>query len=136
MKTIIVAVALVGSLLYANADLTDEQKQKILANGKACVSETGVNPELIKEARQGKFTEDDKLKAFTFCMSKKIGFQNDAGEVQADVVKQKLGGALGNQDTANQIVQKCLVAKSSPQETAFQSFKCYYESTPTHLTVF
>ncbi|XP_066262793.1 B2 protein-like [Euwallacea similis] len=136
MKTIIVAVALVGSLLSANADLTDEQKQKILTNGKACVAETGVNPELIKAARQGKFTEDDKLKAFTFCMSKKIGFQNDAGEILADVVKQKLGGALGNQETANQIAQKCLVAQSSPQETAFHSFKCYYETTPTHLTVF
>uniref|UniRef100_M3TYY8 Odorant binding protein 4 n=1 Tax=Ips typographus TaxID=55986 RepID=M3TYY8_IPSTY len=136
MISAVIFFALVGTIFCADADLTQQQKDKLLADGKACVAETGVSTDLIQAARQGKFTEDDKLKAFSFCMSKRLGFQNDAGDIQTEVVKQKLGGALGDLGVAAQLVTKCLVPKATPQETAFESFRCYYQNTPTHLTVF
>nr|UWL63301.1 odorant binding protein 11 [Pagiophloeus tsushimanus] len=136
MNSSVILLVILGAFYAVNADLTDEQKQKIQAYGKECVGETSVDTELIKKARAGTFTDDAKLKAFVLCMSKKLGFQNNNGEIQTEVVRQKLGGALNDADAANKLVEKCLVVKGSNEDTAFESFKCYYESTPTHLTVF
>nr|AKK25143.1 odorant binding protein 19 [Dendroctonus ponderosae] len=136
MKAMFVTLTVATVVVFASADLTEEQKQKIVANGKACVAETGADPELIKAARQGKFADDAKLKAFALCMSKKSGFQNEAGEIQSDVVKQKLGLAIGDEAAAKKLVEKCLVSKGSGEETAIETFKCYYENTPTHIAVF
>nr|ALM64969.1 odorant binding protein 7 [Dendroctonus armandi] len=136
MKVFIAVFLVLGVVFAVNARLTEEQKQKIQADGKACVAESGADPELIKAARGGKFADDGKLKDFTFCMSEKIGFQNEAGEFQRDVVLKKLGAAIDDDAAAKKLVEKCLVPKSNSAETAFETFKCYYENTPTHIAVF
>ncbi|CAG9764449.1 unnamed protein product [Ceutorhynchus assimilis] len=135
MNAIVISFVVVASLAFVNADLTDEQKAKIVANGKLCVGETGVDTELIKQARNGKFVDDEKLKSFTFCMSKKHGFQNDAGEIQTEVVREKMTQVLGDADVVNKLIETCLVPKESNEATAFETFKCYYENTPTHVSI-
>ncbi|KAF7272390.1 hypothetical protein GWI33_014817 [Rhynchophorus ferrugineus] len=136
MKALLAIVALISIAVCVTADLTDEQKQKIIAYGKECVTQTGVDKELVHKARQGSFTDDSKLKSFTFCISKKIGFQNDNGDAQADVIKQKLAAAINDADAADKLIAKCLEKKDTPEETAYETFKCYYENTPVHLSIF
>nr|WJJ63286.1 odorant binding protein 28 [Pachyrhinus yasumatsui] len=135
MKTFIAVMVIIGVSLGVYADLTDEQKQKLQNDGKACIGETGVEVDLVEKARKGTFTDDPKLKAFTSCMAKKIGFQNAAGETQRDVVKQKLAAALNDPAAADKLIEKCLHDKSTPEDTAFENLKCYYENTPLHLSV-
>ncbi|RZC37080.1 PBP GOBP domain containing protein [Asbolus verrucosus] len=132
MRAIIIAVALAVVGVQA---LTDEQKEKIKAYHKDCSAESGVDQDLISKARKGEFVDDAKLKEHLFCFSKKAGFQNDAGDIQEDVIRTKLNAELKDLDATNKLITKCAVKKDTPQQTAFDTIKCYYENTPTHVTL-
>nr|APC94187.1 odorant-binding protein 28 [Pyrrhalta maculicollis] len=129
-----ISFLIVAIVCCANAELTAEQKEKVKGYHKECIDVTGANPDLVKQAREGKFADDEKLKNHILCVSKKIGFQNDAGDIQTDVLKHKLGAALGDQAVADQLISTCAQPKANPAETAFQTLKCYYEKTPTHVS--
>ncbi|KAH0819362.1 hypothetical protein MTP99_000182 [Tenebrio molitor] len=115
--------------------LTDEQKEKIKAYHKECSAQSGVDQELISKARKGDFADDPKLKEHLFCFSKKAGFQNDAGDIQKDVLKTKLNAELKDEAATDKLIEKCAVKKATPQETAFDTIKCYYENSPTHVSI-
>ncbi|XP_028141918.1 uncharacterized protein LOC114335825 [Diabrotica virgifera virgifera] len=127
--------SLVFAVYYANAAITPEQAEKIKSFHKECLPESGVNPELVQKARQGDFANDDKLKAHIFCVSKKIGFQNDAGEIQVEVLKAKVGAALEDPALAAQLIGTCAKQQANGPETAFETIKCYHEKTPIHLSI-
>lgn len=113
--------------------MTDEQKQKLQEHNKACIAESEVDPELVKKFRQGDFADDPKLKLFAFCMSKKLNFQNEAGDINTDVVEAKLTAALGDAAAAKELVQKCLVKKDTSEDTAFETIKCYFQNRKVAL---
>nr|AHE13799.1 odorant binding protein [Lissorhoptrus oryzophilus] len=136
MKSFLAAVVIIGALACIEAQLTDEQKAKLKEHYTVCVGGTGVDKDVVTKARQGNFVDDPKLKAFAFCMSKRIGFQNEAGDVQPDVVKAKLSGAINDPAAADKLIQQCLIKKENPEDTAFNAFQCYYENTPTHIAIF
>ncbi|XP_076267135.1 B2 protein-like [Rhynchophorus ferrugineus] len=136
MKSFLIAASIFSIAACVLADLSDEQKQKVVAFGKECIAETGVDKALVEKARQGSFSDDPKLKAFAFCLSKKIGLQNASGDVQVDVLKQKLSSVVSSPDAANSLISACVQSKGSPEETAFHTFVCYYEKTPTHVSIF
>lgn len=88
---------------------------------------------LILKARKGEFTDDPKLKEHLFCFSKTIGFQNEAGDVQAEVIKAKIGADVPAEDL--QKADKCANIKSAtPQQTAFDVLKCYSENTGAKIS--
>lgn len=104
------------------------------AVSKECREKTGVSEELILKARKGEFTDDPKLKEHLFCFSKKIGFQNEAGEVQQDVIKAKIGGDVAAEDL-EKATQKCATIKSAtPEQTAFDVLKCYSQATGAKIS--
>ncbi|RZC42570.1 PBP GOBP domain containing protein [Asbolus verrucosus] len=79
-----------------------------------CANEAGVEQEKVKGFKKGKFYEDSKFKDYVFCLSKKIGYQNDAGDFRNDFLPVIA-------------LSKCAVKKDTPQESAYQFFKCYYK---------
>lgn len=133
MKTFVAIFVIFGISIYVNAQLIEEIKQKIAANAKECITETGVDTELIKQARQGTFSDDPILKTFAFCMSKKSGFQNEAGEVQTDVLRTKLSQVLNSPEKANELIEKCLKKEKTPEDTAFETYKCYQITSGVNL---
>lgn len=117
------------------AGLTDEQKAKLVEHYKQCTESTGVDKELVNKARQGEFVDDPKLKEFFNCMFMKIGFLNEAGEIQVDVMKEKMPSDV-NKDEAEKVFAACKDKKgNSPTDTAFELYKCYWESTSNHITL-
>lgn len=68
------------------------------------------------------------------CISKKVGFQNEAGDSQDEVIRTKLNAELNNLDVTNKLIAKCVTKQATPAETAFNSFVCYYQSTPEHIS--
>lgn len=100
-----------------------------------CEKETGVNPQLIDDAKKGKFADDAKLKDFLVCLSKKIGFVNDKGELQHAVLIEKSTGVLGDKAQAEKLNSECAVQKSSLQDTVFDSMKCYHEKSGKPILV-
>lgn len=90
---------------------------------------------LVQKARKGEFADDPKLKEFFGCMFTKVGFLNDAGEIQLDVIKQKMPSDV-NKDEAEKVLNACKDQKGeSKADTAFLLYKCYWESTPNHITL-
>ncbi|KAJ8955677.1 hypothetical protein NQ318_008548 [Aromia moschata] len=130
MQQFFVTVVVLASVgLVLGAGLTPEQKEKLSGHHKACLAETGVDSDLVTKARKGEFSEDPKLKEHIFCVAKKIGFVNDAGDFQKDVMKTKISAVLGDEALAEKYIAECAVSKGTPQETAFQAIKCYYEKS-------
>lgn len=89
-----------------------------------CASESGLDEEVIEKALDGNLPEDEKLKKHVLCVGKKMGFVNEEGEIQVDVVKEKLGDSV---DDAEELVKKCVEDKGNAEDTAFNFAKCAYE---------
>ncbi|XP_050305821.1 general odorant-binding protein 56a-like [Anthonomus grandis grandis] len=113
-------------------DFTEEQRKRIIENRQECIKETKVNPELIERADLGEFTEDESLKCFTKCFYQKAGFVNDKGEVQRDVIEEKLP-AGADKKKALEIVDKCKAEGKNACETVYLVHKCYFEHTHPEL---
>ncbi|KAL3288144.1 hypothetical protein HHI36_002592 [Cryptolaemus montrouzieri] len=122
-------------IFVATQALTDEQIHKLDTYREDCAKHTGVDKELAIKARNGDFVEDEKLKEHLYCFSKKIGFQNEAGDLQLDVIRQKLAQEIKDTKVLEDVVKKCAVKKDTPQETSFQVAKCYSEHKPKQSSV-
>lgn len=104
------------------------------AISKECREKTGVKEELILKARKGEFVDDPKLKEHLLCFSKKIGFQNEAGELQPAAIKAKIGGDIPAADL-QKASEKCSgIKRSTPQQTAFDVLKCYSQATGAKIS--
>ncbi|XP_072392679.1 B1 protein-like [Diabrotica undecimpunctata] len=128
-------LSLVFSVCFVYADITSEQFEKLKSHHKECLPKSGVNPELVQKARQGNFVNDQKLKEHIFCVSKLIGFQNEAGDIQTDVLQAKVGAALGDPALAAQLIATCAKKQASGPETAYETIKCYKEKSPNHISI-
>nr|AXO78385.1 odorant binding protein 7 [Xylotrechus quadripes] len=135
MKFFVALVSLISVVLVAEAGLTDEQKQKLIAHHKECGAQSGVDNELVTKARKGEFIDDPKLKEHLFCVAKRIGFLNEAGVIQEQLLKSKLSAALGDEALAQKLVSECAIKKDTPQDTAYETVKCYFEKSPTHISI-
>ncbi|XP_076267140.1 B1 protein-like [Rhynchophorus ferrugineus] len=135
MQSVLVGFVFVGLIIAVQCQLPAEAREQLLGHHNACVGQTGVDQNLVNQARQGTFQDDPRLRAFAFCMSRRLGFQNESGQIQREVVRQRLAGLLGA-DVANQLVTTCLMDRATPEETASAAFRCYYETTPTRIVIF
>jgi len=125
----VLVIAFVAST-YA---LNDEQKAKFKVHKDECIAETKVDVEMLKKTKTGVFSDDEKLKEFLFCLGKKTGMLNDAGEYQMETIKKHLVGAYG-EEISEKLIKAC-TEKNFPtgQEAAFHITKCHYELYPEHF---
>ncbi|XP_017783044.1 PREDICTED: B1 protein-like [Nicrophorus vespilloides] len=134
MKLFVVAVFCFIAAAQAHS-LTDEQLAKLKAYKADCIASSGVTPDLVEKSKKGEFADDPKLKEFLFCIGKKIGFLNDAGDFQVDVMTAKITANHGK-DAADDVVSVCTAKKeSSGPETSFALAKCLYEKSKQHITL-
>ncbi|KAJ3648070.1 hypothetical protein Zmor_019906 [Zophobas morio] len=115
--------------------LTDEQKKKLDEVSKECKTESGVAQDLIDKARNGELVDDPKLKSQMLCVAKKANLATAAGEINLDVLKTKLKKVAADDAEVDKLVQKCAVKKDSPEETAFEAFKCLHKEKPAFSVV-
>lgn len=57
MKYFIVLSVIIACVVCASIDLTEEQKAKAKEHVKACIVETGVDPEVVKKLKSGDFSD-------------------------------------------------------------------------------
>lgn len=103
---------------------------------KICSQQSGVDAKLVENARTGQFAEDTKLKDYLYCVGKRIGTVDEAGNLQHGVFRAKMALLLSNQELADKLDAKCFVAKGTVQETAFEVAKCYVETAPKGTAFF
>ncbi|KAI7815286.1 odorant binding protein [Rhyzopertha dominica] len=129
-----VAVAVLAFVVCAQA-LSEEQKNKIKQISTECQQKSGVDQQLIQKARKGEFTNDPKLKAHLLCFAQKAGFMNEKNEIQSEAIKAKITPDVGA-DEATKVTQKCAAIKSAtPEQTAFDVFKCFFDNTTKHISL-
>lgn len=92
-----------------------------------CVQQSGVTDEQIAQVKAGNFLTDPAVKEQFYCMSKKLGFLNDAGEIQKDVMEAMIAQFIPDAALAEKLM-KCGIQKDTPQDTAFELAKCAYQA--------
>lgn len=70
----------------------------------------------------GKPVDDPKLGKTAICILKKSRFLNANEELQTDLIRTAAEQAFG--EKANDIVNKCVVKKATPGETAIHIIRC------------
>lgn len=115
-----------------NPKLAKEQKANLPDYALVCINQEGITEEGITEEQgldllEGKFDNvTGKVKCFAKCLLEKEGFFVN-GQVKPDVVEQKL--VPFGEDKVKSVQAKCDSLKGSDDcDTAFQLYKCYYES--------
>lgn len=92
------------------------------------MKESRVSEDAVKLAMIGNFPDDPAFKEHLFCMSKKVGLQNDAGEIQMNEVRSKISKYVDDPALAEKL-ENCAKQKDTPQQTAFEVAKCTYEAS-------
>ncbi|XP_063905974.1 B1 protein-like [Zophobas morio] len=91
----------------------------------ACEQKSGITKEILQDLRAGKF-DNPKAAPYLLCTHKVIGFQNEAGELQADKIEYHLKKVCRTQEQMQLIEQQCLHNKETPEKTALEFIKCSY----------
>ncbi|XP_043267721.1 general odorant-binding protein 56d-like [Venturia canescens] len=125
----IFAVILLVCVAGSFAAVTDEQKAKLREAKLACITETGVNPEAVENAKKGVFDETDpKLACFASCFLKKLGFLTEDGVFDEATFRAKVPADIPKEKVDN-IVNKCKNSSgASVCETGAKLLKCYLEN--------
>ncbi|XP_018565059.1 uncharacterized protein LOC108906319 [Anoplophora glabripennis] len=129
----LIAVCVVASLVQAELIITEEQKSKLIGHHKVCSEQVSVQDDVIEKLLEGVFSEDQSFKNYLFCLSKRIGFQNEAGEVQKEVIITKLRDSIEDPSKAEEYTEKCLVKEGKPADVVYKVVTCLQESTPNVL---
>nr|UYS88372.1 odorant binding protein 20 [Aromia bungii] len=124
-----VTIFIFGLIAASNAELTIDELKKLASFREACMKETGVQLDLVKAAARGSISDDPILRKHMVCVFKKAGFMDSAGKLQTENIRQKLIDVMRDADLANQLVNTCGKQVATPEQTAFKSYKCFYEET-------
>ncbi|XP_011139543.1 B1 protein [Harpegnathos saltator] len=105
MKAIVVILAV--SFVAVLGQLTEEQKAKLKDYKESCISETGVDRDVVKNAKEGVIDENnEKLACFATCLLKKTGVMKENGDIDIDVVRSKMPPGISQEDV-DDLIQKC-----------------------------
>ncbi|CAH1169944.1 unnamed protein product [Phaedon cochleariae] len=109
--------------------ISDEIHNKLRAHYSHCSTESGVAREILDRACQGDFAEDAALRIFWHCFAKRVGFQNEEGQILEKVVREKLREMVLDEDQSNILIEKCLRERGTPEQTAFEFMRCFVRNT-------
>ncbi|XP_050305823.1 B1 protein [Anthonomus grandis grandis] len=115
--------------------LTPDEVEKLKSYHASCLKETGIDESLVKKAMTGEYTDDPKFKDHLLCCHKKIGFQNDAGDINEEAIIKKVSMVFKNEEVVKLAVQKCSKKQATPSETAYEFAKCMHAFAPKDLDI-
>lgn len=115
--------------------ISEEQKSRFRDYSRECQRKTGVAQDAIISARMGEFSDDPKLKEHLLCFAKRAGFMNEAGVVMAEPIKAMVATEVGPEEADNVAEECASLRAATPQQVAFDVFRCFYESTSKRLSL-
>nr|ALR72508.1 odorant binding protein 20 [Colaphellus bowringi] len=122
---------LVLGFLCGVSALTEEQQQIMESLHAECISQTGATEDMIVNARNGDFSEDNKLKCYMKCVFEELGVLDDDGKVDIDGILAMLPDEY--KDVATTVFNKCgTQAGTDVCDAIFQTHKCYYAANSEH----
>ncbi|KAF2881150.1 hypothetical protein ILUMI_25024 [Ignelater luminosus] len=133
MKLYILLCVVTLTAAAKTATLTPEQGEKLREVYKTCVESSHVDTALVAKARNGDFTEDGHLDDFFTCMFTSVGFINDEGQLQKDVIRSKVPADISKEDV-DKVFAACAKIKDEPKgKISKLAYKCYLSETPVKV---
>ncbi|CAO1399262.1 unnamed protein product, partial [Diamesa tonsa] len=127
------AVLLLAAFVGINP-ISEEKAKKAYGNVQTCIKEIGINQDTVDKFKEGDLSaKDDKAKCFVKCFFKRTGFMNEAGQLQRDVIINKLSSKNqgANNEKLSQLVDKCLQETGANEcDLAYNVFVCYKTNKP------
>ncbi|CAH0551626.1 unnamed protein product [Brassicogethes aeneus] len=128
MKFVIAVVFLVTCLVFLQTSaVTPDELEILITHSRDCRAKTGATVEMMTMVVAGFFPEDPKIKAQLFCISKKLHFQTEEGEINFEPLTKRVNHILRDSEKTKIIIKKCANKKFSPEETAYHALKCFTE---------
>ncbi|CAG9829123.1 unnamed protein product [Diabrotica balteata] len=106
--------------------LSEEMRAKIMDIQKECNAATGIDDQAVAQALAGNFPTDDKFKKFVLCFGQKIGFLDAEGNPNIAAISEAMKKNFGDQMSTD-VIMGCTKKESTPEETAFNVFKCSFK---------
>nr|ARO70178.1 Odorant Binding Protein 19 [Dendrolimus punctatus] len=94
-----------------------------------CISETGVNPEVIQTVRAGNYEADAAFKKFMYCAYVKSGYATEDGDIKIDDIAKEFPPEYN----IITYLKKCVSSDSDPVDKIYNYFKCYQDTAPVRL---
>ena len=134
---VIVAAVIVALCIVSSMAGDDEQKKMLKKLYDECVQETGVDKDLIVNARKGDFKDDEKLNNYFDCMAGKTGFKDENGKIKVAAVIAKLPENM-DKEKATAAVTNCTNtdANLDKKKVAVTVFKCFVANMGKEIKLF
>nr|UYS88361.1 odorant binding protein 9 [Aromia bungii] len=126
MKYVVGLLATVLAVSLAESEIfTEEQIKGLLVHHKPCLTIPTRDDEFGKRLANLDVIDDEQLKDYLFCVSKRIGFQNEAGDIRKEVLVEMIRNSKKNTPKAEEYVDICLANKNdSPTDTIYKVASC------------
>ncbi|WP_156460859.1 pheromone/general odorant binding protein, partial [Sphingomonas sp. Leaf339] len=84
-----------------------ESGNKIKHFSEGCMETTGVDHDIVVNARKGEFVDDEKYMKYCHCMCKKMNIMDDEGHLHEEHMLDNLPEGLGREE-GTKIMKKCI----------------------------
>lgn len=102
-----------------------------------CLGEAPVDPEILLQLRSGKAPSekgDKNLAKFIHCAFVKTGYGKKNGHVKIDKTLELYPKSV-DKEALRKAMEECDKDGKTPEETAFNFFKCFREKTPVKVVL-
>ncbi|XP_017783039.1 PREDICTED: uncharacterized protein LOC108567214 [Nicrophorus vespilloides] len=133
MKFLVAAFFVIA---LASVQGTPAARHNIKQYSEDCMESTGVDHEIVANARKGEFVEDEKLIKYCTCVYKKMNIINDGGHLHEETLVEYSPENIEKEE-ASKIVKKCIEEAhgESYEKKSFIFYRCYVHAAgkPVHV---
>ncbi|CAH0551623.1 unnamed protein product [Brassicogethes aeneus] len=104
---------------------TNIQKKILSAHIQNCMAQTGTTEAMLAKVKSGVMVDDPNFIKFIFCVEKLSGLINENGDIYKEALEIKTTISIGSLEKTIAMADKCSQYKSTPEETAYELYKCY-----------
>ncbi|XP_044757359.1 uncharacterized protein LOC123315647 [Coccinella septempunctata] len=83
-----------------------------------------ITDDQVNQLNKGGYPDSPVIRQHLLCIWKEKGVMDESGTLQPEAIKNKLSGLLPGNPEALQQVQRCIVQKKDPAETAYAFYQC------------
>ena len=73
---------------------------------------------------------DPRLKSGYLCVFKRLGLANKDGEINNDALKVRIKAATSTEEEEETVFKKCVVKKTTQEDTVYKATRCLYKELP------
>nr|AXO78398.1 odorant binding protein 20 [Xylotrechus quadripes] len=122
MRVFLGVLSLLGIIITSQC-MTQEEIEYFTGLHREC----GITDDVTDRAMAGNFPEDQQFKERLFCVSKKVGMQDEDGLLLVKEVEDQMRRNVPDEEKVNQILSTCMVQLDTPEETAYRAMKCIHK---------